>query len=301
MRPLFIALGIQVVLGTIFISLVATGNLPFAGGLGTHSPPRGAPAVAERPGGFDGPAAWSWLRLQLAYGPRPAGSQAERRLADRLRAALPNATFEAVPGGLRNIVATVPGRDPRRYVVVGAHYDTKEIRGFVGANDGAGGTAAVIQLARQLRPRSIGPSVVFILFDGEETPAGVSDSEFLTRGIRGSTTAAHAYAGARAMILLDFVANAKLELPREGSSQPALWSKLRRAAAQSGVGAYFPNSTGQTILDDQTPFEHAHVPSIDLIDWNFPCFHKLCDNLSAVSEHSLYASGEAVWSLLPTL
>ena len=41
--------------------------------------------------------------------------------------------------------------------------------------------------------------------------------------------------------------------------------------------------------------------SIDLIDWDFPCFHRLCDNLHAVSEASLDASGEAVWRLLPTL
>ena len=32
------------------------------------------------------------------------------------------------------------GREPG-YVVVGAHYDTKDIPGFAGANDGASGTA----------------------------------------------------------------------------------------------------------------------------------------------------------------
>ena len=75
-----------------------------------------------------------------------------------------------MPGGLRNVVGFVPGRDPSRTVVVGAHYDTKDLPGFVGANDGAGGTALVVELARTVKPRELRPSVVFILFDGEESP-----------------------------------------------------------------------------------------------------------------------------------
>ena len=43
------------------------------------------------------------------------------------------------------------------------------------------------------------------------------------------------------------------------------------------------------------------IPSIDLIDWDVPCYHKSCDNRSAVSEKSLDASGEAVAGLLSTL
>jgi glutaminyl-peptide cyclotransferase len=55
------------------------------------------------------------------------------------------------------------------------------------------------------------------------------------------------------------------------------------------------------IQDDHTPFLQRGVPSIDLIDWDFPCYHKTCDNLSAVSERSLDVSGEAVAALLATL
>ena len=38
-----------------------------------------------------------------------------------------------------------------------------------------------------------------------------------------------------------------------------------------------------------------------LIDFDFPCWHKTCDDGSAVSERSLDASGEAVAGLLRTL
>jgi glutaminyl-peptide cyclotransferase len=295
MRPLFVVLGAQLVVALVFVALVVTDSLPFTGGGGDGE---AAPAKVNR---FDGPAAFKLLELQLAYGPRPAGSQQSRKLAARLRALMPNARFQKVPGGLRNVVGTVPGRDPKRFVVVGAHYDSKDIPGFLGANDGAGGTAAVVQLARQLKPRTIRPTVKFVLFDGEETPRGVPDEQFLARGLRGSKVAAKAFRSAEAMILLDFVADKQLSLPREGTSNVALWSRLRTAASRAGVARYFPAEVGIGIQDDHTPFLQRGVPSIDLIDWDFPCYHKTCDDLSAVSERSLDASGEAVAGLLATL
>jgi glutaminyl-peptide cyclotransferase len=294
MRPLFVVLGLQLIVATVFLVLVATGSLPFTGDHNGNA----APAKVNR---FDGPAAFKLLKLQLSYGPRPAGSKQSKKLANTLRALLPNGRFQAVPGGLRNVVGTVPGKQPNKFVVVGAHYDSKDIPGFLGANDGAGGTAATVQLARQLKPRTIGPTVKFVLFDGEETPRGVPDSQFLARGIRGSRVAARKFRHAQAMVLLDFVADKSLSLPREGTSNTRIWSKLRAAAIKAGVGAYFPNAVGASIEDDHTPFLQQGVPSINLIDWDFPCWHKTCDNLSAVSEKSLDASGEAVAALLPTL
>jgi glutaminyl-peptide cyclotransferase len=294
MRPLFAALGVPVALVVIVAVLAISGALPLA----SDGKPGTGVARVNR---FDGTAAWRLLKMQVAYGPRPAGSQASRKLAARLKSLLPHGRYQAVPGGLRNVVGTVPGRDPQRYVVVGAHYDTKEIPGFVGANDGAGGTAQLVQLARQLRPRTIGPTVVFIAFDGEESPGPSEDDDFYDTGLRGSRVAAKAYRAAGAMILLDFVADKELSLPREGSSNSKLWSRLRTAARRAGVGSYFPGSTEDTIEDDHTPFARNGVPSIDLIDWDFSCWHRTCDDLSSVSERSLDASGEAVAGLLRTL
>ena len=105
----------------------------------------------------DEQAAWSRLVRQVRLGPRPAGSPASRKLATQLKAELPNGRFQAVPGGLRNVVGFVPGRDPSRTVVVGAHYDTKDLPGFVGANDGAGGTALVVELARSDQAEGASP------------------------------------------------------------------------------------------------------------------------------------------------
>src|SRR3954469_15218688 len=168
-RPLLIAIAVPVVLIAVLAILLA------AGAFSDEEHPGSGTARANL---FDGPAAWRVLKMQVALGPRPAGSPASRRLAERLRRMLPDGRFQAVPGGLRNVVGTVPGRDPQRYIVVGAHYDTKEIPHFVGANDGAGGTAAVVELARELPPRTIGPTVRFVLFDGEEAPGAGEGIDF---------------------------------------------------------------------------------------------------------------------------
>jgi hypothetical protein len=142
---------------------------------------------------------------------------------------------------------------------------------------------------------------VFVLFDGEEAPAGVPDTQFLDAGVRGSRVAARAYRDAEAMILLDFVGNKGLVLPREASSDAALWRRLRAAAQRVGVGSVFPDRTSGAVEDDQTPFQQQGVPAIDLIDFDFPCWHRLCDDLTAVSKPSLDATGEAVLELLRSL
>ena len=250
---------------------------------------------------FDADAAYTWVRRQLAYGPRPAGSPQLYRLAARLKAALPHGRYESVPHGLKNVVGTVPGRDPSRYVVVGAHYDTKDLPGFVGANDGAAPTAIAVELARTLKPRQARPTVVFVLFDGEESPGDTPDSQFLQKGLRGSKVAAKAYSKAEAMILLDFVGQHGLKLPREGFSDRTLWAKLRTAAQDVGQGSFFPNSTEDSIYDDHYPFLQRDVPAIDLIDWPYRCYHVTCDDLSQISRRSLDATGESVLELLRTL
>ena len=53
--------------------------------------------------------------------------------------------------------------------------------------------------------------------------------------------------------------------------------------------------------DDHTPFLERGIPAIDLIDFSFPCWHRTCDDLSAVSRRSLDTSGEAVLELVRRL
>ncbi|MET0836104.1 MAG: M28 family peptidase, partial [Thermoleophilaceae bacterium] len=180
-----------------------------------------AGATGLRVDHFDAERAWRIVERQLTHGPRPAGSAQLRRLARTVRPLLPNGRFEPLPAepGLRNVVGTLPGRRPG--ILVGAHYDTLvEPPGFVGANNGAAGTAVVIEAARALsrvrRPAGA-PEVRFVLFDGEEPAAGLPEetTDFYREGLRGSRAyvARHPDRSA-AMLLLDYVGNRGLRLPR---------------------------------------------------------------------------------------
>ena len=261
--------------------------------------PTGADSLQDQ---FNSARAWKVLKHQVALGERPAGSEASRDLAAYLKRRVPNGRYQRVPDGLRNVVGKVPGRDGDRVVLVGAHYDTKDISGFVGANDGASGTAVALQLAREIEPRTIRPTLLFVFFDGEESPRGAADHEFEEKGLRGSKVAARRFADrVDRMVLLDFVGEKELSIPREQYSSPRMWQKLRRAADRAGTPATFPDGTQGGILDDHIPFIQRGIPAIDLIDFDFDCWHRTCDDLSAVSEDSLDRTGETVMELLPTL
>jgi hypothetical protein len=99
------------------------------------------------------------------------------------------------------------------------------------------------------------------------------------------------------MLLLDYVGNKGLRLPHEGSSDKALWSRVRAAARRVGVGSVFPARTDVTITDDHTPFLRAGVPAVDLIDWSYPG-HTLQDGMSRISTRALDAVGETILEYL---
>jgi glutaminyl-peptide cyclotransferase len=278
--------GLKPLLGTalVFASLAAT-----AAGAGAPVHP-GAP--------FDGAYAYRLAKLQLSYGPRPAGSAAQRAVAAKLVRLLPGGHFEPVPAGLRNIVGAVPGRLPAILVV--AHYDTIDVPGYLGANNSAAGVGAVIALAKALRsdgPRPGRAAVRFLLTDGEEAPSGFSD--FYAEGLRGSKAYAAAHAKElREVIVLDFIALHDLRLTRDLTSDAPLWARLRAAASRAGTRSLFPPASQGAVMDDHTPFLRADIPAIDLIDFRYACWQKLCDDLGQVSQTNLTRVGRTVLELI---
>jgi hypothetical protein len=246
---------------------------------------------------FDGDRAWKTLEYQVNLGPRPAGSAKSKELAAYIKGHLPDSHVEPLPGGLQNVVGKIKGKG--KPIVLAAHYDTKDLPDFVGANDGAGGTAQMLEIARVLqklkRPKTASP-IWFVAFDGEEA---TDDADFYGTGLRGSKPFAAKYAKRiKELVLLDFVANKSLAIPYEQSSDASMWADLREAAERVGSDSAFPDTRQGVVEDDHTPFLKRKVPSIDLIDFNFPCWHKPCDDLTAVSEASLDKSGEAVLEFL---
>jgi Zn-dependent M28 family amino/carboxypeptidase len=293
MRPLLVAAAVL----TALACLAACGS---AHTQATSAPPARV-ASAHR---FDVEAAWRLVRLQLRYGQRPAGSAQLRAMAERLRPRLPGGRFEAIPGEprLRNVVGTLKGRKPG--LVIGAHYDTLvKPKGFVGANNGAAGSAIVVQLGRDLkrlkRPRGA-REIRLVLFDGEEPGEGLPEesTDFYNSGLRGSRAYVAAHPGrTRAMVLLDYVGNKGLQLPREGTSDESLWARVRAAARAAGAGRYFPDETDTPIIDDHTPFLRAGVPAVDLIDWSYEG-HDVSDTIDKLSKRSIDGVGETLIELV---
>jgi glutaminyl-peptide cyclotransferase len=242
---------------------------------------------------------------QVGVGQRPAGSKQLRHLATKLRPLLPHGRFEPFRSlgpqqGLRNIVGVLPGRAPA--IMIGAHYDTQyRPPGFVGANDSAAGTAALVELARDLRADLPADhrEIRFVLFDGEEAPPGCTDKYFQYCALRGSRAYAAAHPGqVGEMILLDYIANRGLQIPRERNSSPALWEQLRSAADQIGTSSVFPASTQIPILDDDIPFLVRGVPSIDLIDWSYRYKNGVHDTVDKLDPAAFDKVGETVAQLV---
>jgi glutaminyl-peptide cyclotransferase len=220
---------------------------------------------------------------------------------------LPDGSFEAVASsgpqrGLRNIVGTLPGTVPGPAILIGAHYDTEHHpKGFVGANDSAAGTAAVLGLARSLQEElpEEHREIRFVLFDGEEEPPGCKNAEFASCALRGSRAYAAAHLGeVGEMILLDYVANKGLRLPREGNSDPGLWGRLRAAADQVDTTDFFPPGESAPVLDDHIPFVEQGIPSIDLIDFAYPYADTVEDTPDKLDPAALDAVGETVAELV---
>jgi hypothetical protein len=270
----------------------------------------GDATVPAGAGGFDADRAFADLRAQVALGPRPSGSAANRRLARILVRELRRAGVGdvGVQRPVANVVGSIRGRDPG-WVVLGAHYDTKDLPGFVGANDNASGVAAVLELALSLSRPLPGPSVAIALFDGEEARG---DRDFETDGLRGSRQYVdYARAGRQgappataiaAMLLLDMVGDCDLAIPREANSDPGLYEQLAAAAPD-----LFAGTTG-AIADDHVPFLEAGIPAVDVIDFRFGAgpppgelWHTSGDDLDAVCPASLDAVGETVLRVLPRL
>jgi hypothetical protein len=85
-------------------------------------------------------------------------------------------TGPRAPNGVvvENVLGVQRGRDPNRYVIIGAHIDSR-VTGEMdftsdapGANDNASGVALVLEAARALSKQRFDATIVYAVFSGEE-------------------------------------------------------------------------------------------------------------------------------------
>jgi Zn-dependent M28 family amino/carboxypeptidase len=265
---------------------------------------------------FDAARAWTDLTHMVEIGPRPSGSPAIQQTRDYIKAQLTAAglhpeeqAFDAkTPVGtlhMVNIRATLPGTSPGPgRIVIGGHYDTKrfsEFR-FVGASDGASSAAFLLELARALKGRQNPLPIELLFLDGEEATlpewAG-TDHTYGSRYYVEQLKRAGEVKNVRAFVLVDMVADRDLTISREQNSTPWLTDAIWSAARRLGRREFLEQST--PIEDDHDEFLAAGIPSVDIIDLDYPAWHQPTDDLQHVSQASLQAVGDVVLAALPSI
>jgi len=265
---------------------------------------------------FEGDRAWEHLKALVAIGPRPSGStqirQARAYITRQLSAlglSVQEQPFTAdTPLGrveMANLIVRLPGRRPERILFTG-HYDTKLFRArvFVGASDGGSSAAFLIELARVLSSRPLDYTTEVIWLDGEEAAldwvTGGRDHTYGSRFYVQDAQKTKTLASIRAMVLVDMIGDRNLAIRRDGLSTPWLTDLIWTAARRIGHGGVFVDATTD-VDDDHIPFIKAGVPSVDIIDLDYPEWHTAEDDLDHVSATSLQVVGDVVLAALPDL
>jgi len=262
---------------------------------------------------FDSSRAWQHLRQLVAIGPRPAGSagidQARKYIKDELKAAGLTVTEQTwddrTPLGevrMVNLSATIRGARQERIVVAG-HYDTKRFREFrfVGANDGGSSAAFLIELARTLKGRTNPFTLELLFLDGEEAVVEWRGTD-RTYGSRHYVNLARrngSLASLKALVLVDMIGDRDLRLRRDLNSTPWLTDIIWNAARRQKVAQFVEATTA--IEDDHLPFLEAGVPSVDIIDLEYPAWHTAADTLDQVSARSLQLVADVLLAALPQI
>jgi glutaminyl-peptide cyclotransferase len=207
-----------------------------------------------------------------------------------------------------NLIAEIPGKEADKIVIIGGHYDTKLEHNFrfVGANDGGSSAALLLELARELRPAKHKLTYWLVFFDGEEALQGWSDTDSLygSRHLAAKLTQEGKLSRIQAMILVDMIADAHLNIHWDQASTLWLNKLVFQEADKLGYSKYFPK---QTIVmdDDHIPFVNAGVSAVDLIDFDYGPNNSYWHTAKDIPEHcspsSLTIVGRVVRATLDAL
>ncbi|HEX5410727.1 MAG TPA: M28 family peptidase [Terriglobia bacterium] len=279
----------------------------------------GQQACAADPYAFNGGRAFADLQHLAAFGPRPAGSKALensrawiigqlqqagcRVVQDRFVGATPAGNIPMV-----NLVAEIPGKEPRHIIMIAGHYDTKPEHAFpfVGANDGASSAAFLLEMARELAraPHKLTYWIVF--FDGEEAVQNWSDTDSVygSRHLVQKLTSNGELSRIQAMILVDMIGDANLDIRWDQNSTGWLNKLVFGQADKLGYSSYFLRQP-VAIDDDHIPFVAAGVSAVDLIDFDYgpnnAYWHSAQDMVEHCSPSSLTIVGRVVKAALSQL
>ena len=262
----------------------------------------------------DAQRAFGYLQQVCAIGPRISGTpemaQQQELLAQHFTGLGAQVSFQewdtphpvsGQPVRLKNmIVCWHPGTTER--VLLCCHYDTRprpdeelfavnRNKPFIGANDGGSGVAVLMELGHFMRGLPVKQGVDFIFFDAEELIYEKPGKFFL-----GSEHFSTQYRDARPShrytcgVLLDMVGDKDLKIWQEVNSArlagfvtDSVWA----SAKAEGIKEFIAKRK-HTVNDDHLSLNQiAGIPTCDVIDFDYPHWHKRNDLPAACSGESL--------------
>lgn len=266
---------------------------------------------------FDGGKAFAYLHAQTDFGPRAPNSIGHQKCLDYLTLELSRYAEKVTRQNfthhgyndevlkLTNIFGSFNDTASDRILLL-AHWDTrpradeekdasKRNQPILGANDGASGVAVLLEIARLLK-QTLPPVGVDILFvDGEDYGKSRDlDSYFL--GSRYFMKIKSQNYKPRYAILLDMVGYRELQIPMEQNSityAPEVVELIWSTAEKLGV-TQFVNVPGEEISDDHVPLNSGGIPTVDIIDFQYPFWHTTQDTPDKCSAESLETVGKVL-------
>jgi glutaminyl-peptide cyclotransferase len=270
---------------------------------------------------FDGAKAFGYLKAQTDFGPRNPNSTGHQKCLDYIAGELSrdaenvsrqNFTHRGYGGEvlkLTNVFGSFNNRATDRILLL-AHWDTrprsdeekdpaKQDRPILGANDGASGVAVLLEIARLLKqtPPPIGVDILFV--DGEDYGKS-HDLESYFLGSRYFMKVKSENYRPRFAILLDMVGYRDLQIPMEQNSitfAPEAVELIWSTAEKLGV-TQFINVPGEQISDDHVPLNSGGLPTVDIIDFQYPYWHTTQDTPDKCSAESLEAIGKVLMNVI---
>ena len=265
---------------------------------------------------FSGEKAFAHVQRLVDFGPRPPGSDAIEKsrdyMEDQLRRTGWHVTRQAfsdnTPRGkiqFVNLIAQFPsqGHPSSRSFLLCSHYDTKTfdtIR-FVGANDGGSSTGLLLELARVIGQHpDMARKIELVFFDGEEAYEQFSQTDGLygsrhfakqlSAGQPARSVMQSVAGGFRGGLLFDMVGDKSLGITLPSDSPAEMARDIFAAAEALKLRSYF-SYFDRELLDDHVPLNAAGIPTLDIIDFDYPPWHTAGDTIDKISAQSLQTVG----------
>jgi hypothetical protein len=227
-------------------------------------PPAPETSAPGRAGVFSADRAWKHLEALAAIGPRAVGTPGAAKARVYIENELESLGLEAVQRSttvnfdsddfpdleLVNLEAAIPGDSPD-LIVLAAPYDSayRESYEYLGVNDGASGTALLLEIARVLVADPLPYTVRLYFLDGEATlgRGGATDAEAHLLGSMAAASrlqSSQQLTAVRLLLVLNRVSDADLHIARDRFSHRIYRDAIWQAAAELGYTDAFSEEAG---------------------------------------------------------